>query len=138
MLVPGVSLLAGFLVNRELRKGQIILVDTCHKDIQIIDLTLGRFEIGTEWITEGLRSGSDALVVPTTEHVGDLANFWRNNAATGVTANGENGRFGLDLATATGTPFLITRVLDVNKRDIIESGNTGVFVVFRPLGSNTV
>ncbi len=97
-----------------------------------------RFEMGQEWITQNLFSGTDTAVVPTTEHIGDYANFWRNNAATGVTANGENGTMGLDLGTQTGTPFLITRVLDSNKRDILISGNTGVFVVFRPLGSNTI
>jgi len=86
------------------------------------------------FITRNVVTGSDTLLTSAQKDailVGDTVGLWRDNTATGVTNDGENGTFAVDTGS-TGLKLL--RKLDANGRDTAESGGTCVFFV---VGQNT-
>lgn len=86
------------------------------------------------FITSNVVTGSDTLLTSAQKDailVGDTVGLWRDNTATGVTNNGENGTFAVDTG-ATGLKLL--RKLDAQGRDTVMSGQTCVYFV---VGQNT-
>lgn len=80
-----------------------------------------------EFMTRNVHNNADAITVPTIADVGNTCGWWRDN----TTSFGINGRFGID---TNGTGLIITRVLDANYDDIGQTGNAGVFAVFKASG----
>lgn len=86
------------------------------------------------FITRFVVTGSDVLLTSAEKDailVGDTVGLWRDNTATGVTNNGENGRFAVDTG-ATGLKLL--RKLDANGNDC--DGPNGGTCVFFVVGDN--
>ena len=81
------------------------------------------------FITQYVVTGSDTQLTSTQKDailVGDTVGLWRDNTATGITRNGENGRFAVDTG-ATGLRVLAK--LDANGRDC-DGPNGGTCVYF--------
>lgn len=81
------------------------------------------------FITRNVVTGSDTLLTSAQKDailVGDTVGLWRDNTATGVVNDGENGTFAVDTG-ATGLKLL--RKLDANGRDCDISGQTCVYFV---------
>lgn len=86
------------------------------------------------FITRNVVTGSDTQLTSAQKDailIGDTVGLWRDNTATGVTNNGENGTFSVDTGS-TGLKLL--RKLDAQGRDTAESGATCVYFV---VGQNT-
>ena len=76
----------------------------------------------TEYMTRFLFNNSDTLVTPSSAHINDVCGM--HNATAGTAAD----RHGVDI---NGTGLIIVRVLDAKGVDVVLSGATGVWVVFR-------
>jgi len=86
------------------------------------------------FITRNVVTGSDTQLTSAQKDailVGDTVGLWRDNTATGVASNGENGTFSVDTGS-TGLKLL--RKLDAQGRDTDVSGQTCVYFV---VGQNT-
>ena len=87
-----------------------------------------------QFITRFVVTGSDTQLTSAQKDailVGDTVGLWRDNTATGIANDGENGRFSVDTG---GTGLKLLRKLDAQGRDTAESGQTCVFFV---VGQNT-
>ncbi len=85
---------------------------------------------GIEFITKNFwtAGGATTVVVPAVTDIGEPYQITYNTTATGGTPGwGVEQTAGVD---ATDIIAVVTRVLDANKKDIRESGQAGVYLVF--------
>lgn len=82
-----------------------------------------RFDVDTEFITDNFEA-DDATAfgdTPDEDDVGTLCSLRTDGTIWGVCNN----------ASSSNRQFIITRVLDAERKDVQQSGATGVWVVFR-------
>ncbi len=91
------------------------------------------FEVGVEFVTRNVVSGSDTNIGPAGDGtmgsvtIGATGDLWRDDTNPGPVSGAINGDFALDIG---GNAFTITRILDSQGRDTSVSAGTPDKIVF--------